>query len=300
MEIGFEILHYQSTNDTIDCVNSILKYIDNPLIVIVDNASPNKSGLKLQQLYRNYPNITVIISEKNLGFAKGNNIGYRYIRNNYNCKYICCINNDTRLIDYGFKEKLDMLYSRFNFGVFAPSVKLPDGSIQSFNPQIHSLEYYEKEICYLTHANSLKEYHCSKGVIGKLFYYFPNIMRVIRIMKQKIRKPYPNYMLNVVLHGCFVVFSELYISIFEDAFCPKTFMFREEELLFLKTREAGLSTLYSGNIEIFHNEDSATNYSYPDQERKYQFMRENQIKSTKILIEELRKKNNEEWVRENQ
>lgn len=300
MNIGFEILHYQSIEDTKKCVVSILEYIDNPTIVVVDNASPNKSGIKLQNLYKDSLNITVLLLDTNIGFAGGNNIGYRYLRNNFNCDYICCINNDTQLLEYGFEDEIDNLFSKYCFGVFAPAVKLTDGSIQSFNPRIRKMDYYENEIANYKQATTLKEYQKNIHGIGALFIYFPKMMRSVRKIKQRIKPPYPYAMENVVLHGCFLVFSKLFIEKYEEAFCPKTFMYREEELLYIKTRSAGMKTLYCGAIKILHNEDSATNYSFPDKEEKYQFMRENQIRSTKILIEELRKKKNEEWLRGNQ
>lgn len=54
---------------------------NNP-IIIVDNCSPNGSGKQLEKMYSKCINITVIINEENQGFAKGNNLGYQYIKEN--------------------------------------------------------------------------------------------------------------------------------------------------------------------------------------------------------------------------
>ncbi|UXD44446.1 glycosyltransferase [Enterococcus faecium] len=80
--IGFEVLHYETINETIQCVESILSNVINPVIVVVDNASSNNSGNELIEKFKSYDNVFVLINEKNLGFAKGNNIGYKFCEKN--------------------------------------------------------------------------------------------------------------------------------------------------------------------------------------------------------------------------
>ena len=289
MSIGFEILHYQTIDDTIACVASISEHIKAPVIVIVDNASPNQSGKKLAELYKNQNNITVISSEENLGFAKGSNLGYKYLKEHFCCDFICCINNDTQLIEDGFETKLTKIYNAEHFGVLAPMVRLKDGSVQSFNPIFHDLDYYHRELKLYKDNESFSGYLRANGTLLRLMFRFPRIMGAVRKYRQRIKKPYCSNMKNVVLHGCFLVFSKDYTDIFDDAFDPRTFMYREEELLYLRTRAYDLTTLYSTDICIRHMENSSTNAVYSDKEAKYQFMRENQITSLGILIGELQK-----------
>lgn len=288
MTIGFEVLHYQTIEDTIACVSSINNHVKEPVIVIVDNASPNGSGKKLAELYKNNNNIKVLLSGDNLGFAKGNNLGYEYLKSNYTCDFICCINNDTLLIEDDLEDKIADIYDKEQFGILAPKVILKDNSIQSFNPVLHDIEYYQRELKIWTENDSYSKYLKSKGIIIFLQAYFPRIMGVIRKKKQKITKAYDSSMKNVVLHGCFLIFSKKYIDKFDQAFNPCTFMYREEELLFIRTQKESLITLYSTDIIIKHMEDAATNSIYANKEAKYQFMRQNQINSLKILIEEIK------------
>lgn len=49
-------------------------------IVIVDNASANGTGRELQQLYQGAENIYVILNPENLGFARGNNVGFEFAK----------------------------------------------------------------------------------------------------------------------------------------------------------------------------------------------------------------------------
>ena len=48
----FVILHYIAAEETEKCVESLLRLAGDKKIIIVDNASPNGSGKKLQEMYR--------------------------------------------------------------------------------------------------------------------------------------------------------------------------------------------------------------------------------------------------------
>ena len=86
------LLNYNGSEDTIECVKSIVeneKKIEYE-IVVVDNKSTDDSVSKLRQL----SNITFIESNENGGFAKGNNIGIEYSIKQ-GAEYILLLNNDT-------------------------------------------------------------------------------------------------------------------------------------------------------------------------------------------------------------
>lgn len=76
-KFSFVILHYNTIEDTRACVSSIENKCKNSEyhIYVVDNTSPNKSGGELAKTFSQKDKITVILSEENLGFAKGNNLG---------------------------------------------------------------------------------------------------------------------------------------------------------------------------------------------------------------------------------
>lgn len=107
-KFSFVILHYQTTNDTIKCVESILENVrfDSFNIIIVDNGSTNNSGQILREKYLNNYNIQIIESFENLGFAKGNNLGYNYAKYNTKSDFICLLNNDTYIEQENFIEKI--------------------------------------------------------------------------------------------------------------------------------------------------------------------------------------------------
>ena len=82
MDVVFVILNYNSIYDTEEAIEYISANVDtdNYGVVIVDNASPNGDGEELKQYYSDNTNVVVIQSEENLGFARGNNLGFAYAK----------------------------------------------------------------------------------------------------------------------------------------------------------------------------------------------------------------------------
>jgi len=108
-KLFFLILNYIDYNLTIDAINSIQNKIVNPKdygILIVDNASPNDSYNVLKKIFKGYANIIVIKKPGNLGYARGNNFGLRYIEKKFpETKYVAIMNPDVRFFDNTNLEK---------------------------------------------------------------------------------------------------------------------------------------------------------------------------------------------------
>lgn len=93
--IAFLILHYKNEEDTINCINSILENSNkNYLIFLLDNSEEKN---KLENLYKNNEKIKYYKSEKNLGFAKGNNFLIQKVISYTNIENILFLNNDTEV-----------------------------------------------------------------------------------------------------------------------------------------------------------------------------------------------------------
>ncbi|AWR86208.1 glycosyltransferase family 2 protein [Meiothermus taiwanensis] len=86
------ILNWNGWQDTVKCIDSLksLTY-PNYKIVVLDNASTNDSVVRIREAH---PDITVIETGANLGFAGGNNVGIRYALE-HGAGYIWLLNNDT-------------------------------------------------------------------------------------------------------------------------------------------------------------------------------------------------------------
>ena len=74
-------------------------------VIVVDNASAEDPGPRLREIY---PEVRVILSPKNLGFAGGNNLGIRAAKG----EYLFLVNNDTELTS-GLIEGLLDIFRRY-------------------------------------------------------------------------------------------------------------------------------------------------------------------------------------------
>ncbi len=87
-DVSIITVNYNGLKDTCDLINSI-PYDEYSLeIVVVDNASNNDEASIISA---QFPQVTVVRSNKNLGFAGGNNLGIKVAQG----KYLFFINNDT-------------------------------------------------------------------------------------------------------------------------------------------------------------------------------------------------------------
>lgn len=94
MRLAFITLHYKNIADTLGLLESLTNCIvpegDQIRIYVVDN----EGSAKLKKEIKKYPLAKLIVSGANLGFAGGNNIGFRQaIADEY--EIITAINNDT-------------------------------------------------------------------------------------------------------------------------------------------------------------------------------------------------------------
>ena len=85
------LVNYNGLEDTKACIESILKSSIECSIVVIDNASKEDDGSKINQFNSN---ITVIRNSDNLGFAGANNVGILWALE-HDFEYILLLNNDT-------------------------------------------------------------------------------------------------------------------------------------------------------------------------------------------------------------
>lgn len=130
MKIEFSIItiNYNGLADTCALIDSIPFNDDSLEVIVVDNASTKDEASILTQ---RYPQIKIIRSDKNLGFAGGNNLGIKAAQG----KYLFFINNDTlfrrKMEDgrwkMGFQPLIDRLESSPKIGMVCPKIRFAWG-----------------------------------------------------------------------------------------------------------------------------------------------------------------------------
>jgi len=120
------IVNWNSTAYLLKCIESIYKYTHETEfeIIVVDNASPDDD---VRLVKHQFPDVVLIESSENLGFARANNLGFRASSG----EYVVFLNPDTILINPAFDLILHQVRSLSNLGVVGCTLFNEDRTIQT-------------------------------------------------------------------------------------------------------------------------------------------------------------------------
>lgn len=150
------VVNYNGKRFLKDCFDSLLNQsYTNFEIIFVDNNSQDGSVDLIRRDYSS-DKIRIVISDKNLGFAGGNNLGYKHCTG----EYIVLLNNDTVVDRDWLKQLIACLESDEQAGM-AQSLVLTEGI---------PAKYYEKNgtVNLLGH-NIMEFFEIDKDGIGEIF-----------------------------------------------------------------------------------------------------------------------------------
>lgn len=287
MTFVFVILHYMVYKDTIECVNSIISNViiakeDMYYIVVVDNGSDNDSYSILKKELKD-KRVILLQNDKNWGFARGNNIGFKFAKNSLKADFIALINNDTIISQKDWIIKAMELYREYKYAVLGPDIITADGYHQNPFPQ-------KKWTLISLHMMRRKQ-----QIKMLLTRFGLDAVWIERKCTSDCQKFVDRDVLNAGLHGACMIFSKEYIECF-DGLCDKTFLYMEEEILMLYLDAYHLKSLYSPEIKIFHKEDMATNAAITDTKerkiRKYKYWIDSSRVYEKVYLKLLKGKKN--------
>ena len=125
-DISIIIINYNTFEVTCNCIKSIIEETKgvNYELILVDNKS-TKDNPKL--FISRFPEVKLIESQKNLGFAGGNNLGIAIAKG----KYILLLNSDTIILNNAIYKSWEYLEkSSPEIGVLGCKLLNPDKSIQ--------------------------------------------------------------------------------------------------------------------------------------------------------------------------
>ena len=119
-ELSIITINYNGLADTCALIETI-PFNDHLEVIVVDNASKNQEA---DTISKRFPHVNVIKSEKNLGFAGGNNLGINAAQG----KYLFFINNDTIFKEFNVQTLIDRLESSPEIAIVCPKIRFAWGS----------------------------------------------------------------------------------------------------------------------------------------------------------------------------
>ena len=110
-------VNYNGYDLTCAMIDSLRRHVTTPLeIVIVDNGSTRDEAAPLRE---RYPDVKVLRSERNLGFAGGNNLGFAAATGDY----LLLLNNDTEVTEDTLHYLRETLDNDRSIGAVCPKIR---------------------------------------------------------------------------------------------------------------------------------------------------------------------------------
>lgn len=277
-DVAIVVLHYESIEDTKECLNSLIKYLegDKVQVIVVDNGSLKGKLIDITGIYEKYEQITFLYSEVNMGFAKGNNKGYKYAKDKFQPKVIVLANNDLVFNQEDFITRLLRLSNENRFDVAGPQIiSLADGKNQ--NP-----------VGLVYHKVQEVESRINKFRILNLLSYLNLDVK----LKKVFGKPIEEYEIkpgqDFQLHGACMFFANNYLRKY-DGLYDGTFMYGEEFILKYIVSKNHMRMSYFDDLIVFHKEGASTQKILGKGSKQRRFFYKWSIRSLSLLRDMMRK-----------
>jgi GT2 family glycosyltransferase len=115
IDVSIITINYNGLKDTCELIETIPSN-DSLEVIVVDNASQNQEA---DAISLKFPHVKVIKSDKNLGFAGGNNLGIKAAQG----RYLFLINNDTIFKEFNILALINRAESSDKIGVVCPKIR---------------------------------------------------------------------------------------------------------------------------------------------------------------------------------
>lgn len=218
-------INYDQPKVTCEMLESLRKVTyPNFETIIVDNCSPNTSPCIIKE---KFPEVQLIISKKNLGFAGGNNLALKQAKGGY----ILLLNNDTIVKPDFLDELVELMELDKTIGIASAKIKY----------------FYENNIIQYAGTSSINPI-TSRGI------HYGNKEKDIGQFDKVIETHYP--------HGaCMMIRKSLFdeLGLLYDGY----FLYYEEYDFAERVRRAGYKIYFQPNSEILHKESISTGKNSP-------------------------------------
>lgn len=240
-QIGVVVLNYNNFKETINCVESLLKQKDVDFtIVVVDNGSNNDSAEVLTEKFRNITKVNVVQSKKNLGYARGNNVGIDYLRKK-GCDFIFIANSDLLFCN---EKTLFQIVEEYEHGVglINPIIKNPNNSIDQ-------RVSYKKNMLYLRMFKKFLEWYTNKDIAINR----NDNLDSIEAVKEIVGKQTDRY----IVAGSGFLLTRDFFNNYHGLY-PETFLYYEEWATIILLNKAALFTKVALSDPIIHKGGAST------------------------------------------
>jgi GT2 family glycosyltransferase len=226
MDLSIIIVNWNSVDYVKKCIASIYNYTQGIEfeIIVIDNASYDNCD---DMIKRNYPEVQILQSHVNLGFAKANNLGYA----NSKGKSLLFLNPDTEIIGSALRIMYDNLWKIPSAGAIGCTLLNTDGTIQS-----SCIQPFPTLLNQLLDSEFLRQKMPKMKLWG---------------MRPLYEAPPSPVQVDMTSGACTMVKRSVFKSI--ECFSTDYFMYAEDVDLCYKIKKAGYGVYYTNAAKVVHH-----------------------------------------------
>ena len=238
-KIGIITINYNTEDLLEKLIGCLIRQSHKNWVLIIVNNSPD--NIAINEVIKSFDDSRIKLTgiNKNLGYSRGNNLGFEYLMEN---KVISkddialFTNEDIVIKDEDFLIKSVDAINDLKCGFLGPKIINNDGSLML--PHIRKAGFLK---CLFHMGNN--------GRVDKIF-------RINRSLK-KLKSPIKVFLIN---GACFFCRA----SDFKKAgmFNINTFIYYEEELIYRKVYNAGIVVFYDPRISVYHEHSASVKKSF--------------------------------------
>lgn len=245
-KVGMIILNYNDYETTNKYIKKIKDFKSLNQIVIVDNNSTDGSYKKLSELNNN--KISVIKTDKNKGYAYGNNYGINYLNDKTDVEYIIISNPDIIVEEKVINKLKKDLDNNVDISLIAPVINQLGEKIRGWrlptvkDEILQNINYYQRKV--------------KKNLNYKDDKYNGNLTKVD------------------VVSGCFFMIRKDIMKMIGN-FDEATFLYYEENIIASKLKNINKKTCIDNTVEITHDLSISVDRSF-NSINKYKILKQSQ------------------------
>jgi GT2 family glycosyltransferase len=243
MNLSIIIVNYNVKEFLQNLMHSIYKAASNLQyeIIVIDNASDDGS---VDFLKEKFPDIKLIVNQKNLGFSKANNVGLSVAKG----EYILFLNPDVIVGEDTFEKMIEFFKKTPSAGLAGCKILNPDGSLQ------------------LACRRSFPGPWTSFCKVSGLSALFPN-SRIFARYNLTYLDENKTYEVDAVSGSFMMIKREVYKKV--GGFDEQFFMYGEDLDLCYRIQKAGYKVFYVHNTQIIHYKGESTKRSSIDETKLF-------------------------------
>lgn len=223
--VAVVILNYNDYQTTCDLIETIKDYNIINNIVVVDNNSTNESYIKLKVYESN--KVKVIKSEKNGGYAYGNNVGIRYAIEELNVEFVIISNPDVLFTESVIEKVIEVGMSDSKIGLIAPTMVNSNGKNAVPAWKLPTLK-----------DDIVISFELGKKLLGDPLLYKEELSNDVNEV-------------DVLPGSLFGARADVFKKV--DYFDEETFLYCEERILAYKLKKVGFKNILLGKVTYIHD-----------------------------------------------